>query len=155
MVLIASVVALAAMEMSLALATGGNCSPLPQVADSLRFVVPLASSSPAPTSVEVIVAVKPPAEDLAISHVFSAEAQVGASRTQVWLTEPAPVVDLTRLKPLLQPAERAWTFRVIGAPPHAVVTIFASHYLYGATDDPKPATCRMVKQRSIGSYTTL
>jgi hypothetical protein len=46
-------------------AAGGFCSPIPQVADSIRILAPVAvNRANAPGSVEIIIAVKPPDEDI-------------------------------------------------------------------------------------------
>ena len=128
---------------------------MPQVADSIRIVAPEKFDTvSSPT--EVIIAVKPPDEDVAASQIFSAEAVVGSERTPVWLTAPVKVTNAApALAMRLAQGERAWTFRMTGAPPHAVVNMYASHYLYGATDDNPSLQCRMSVKIPIGGFSTI
>lgn len=130
----------------------GGCSPVPWVADSIRVVFP--SGGTAGRSTDVIIAVKPPGEDIAASQIFSASAAVAQQRVPVWITMPTALDDAERLGVTLRPGERAWRFRVVAAPSQAVVTVVAAHYVYGARTAERPVDCRMLVERPLVVYST-
>jgi hypothetical protein len=130
----------------------GDCSPVPWVADSIRVLSP--NGGTADRSTDIIIAVKPPGEDVSKTQVFSASAAVGQRRVSVWLTMATPVDDTTPYSVTLRPGERAWGFRVVGAPSRAVVTVVAAHYIYGATTAERPVDCRMLVERPLVVYST-
>jgi hypothetical protein len=133
-------------------ANGDSCSPVPWLADSLRVISP--SDGRAPRTADVIIAVAPPDQDVAAVQILSAQATVGARRVPLWVTIPTPVEDPTQLGISLRGSERAWHFRVVGAPAQAVVTIVYSHYVYGASRVEHPVDCRMLLERVIATYST-
>jgi hypothetical protein len=129
-----------------------NCWPVPWPADSIRLISP--SDGKASRTTDVIIGVTPPSQDVAAAQIFSAQATVGAGHVPLWVTIPTPVDDPSRLGFSLRGSERAWRFRVVGAPAQAVVTIVAAHYVYGASRVDHPVDCRMVVERLIGTYST-
>lgn len=142
------------------------CSPLPHVDGSIRLVSPRIHERLLPNDVEVTIAVLPPGEDVAATQMFSTEAQSGSDRIPLWLSVPRP---LSAASPIagLRKSETAWSFRIFGAPPHSVVSVFAAHYEYGATtnnlSNPFPLpdgaptdntanTCRVLVQQRLGTF---
>jgi hypothetical protein len=133
-------------------ANGDSCSPVPWLADSLRVISP--SDGKAPRTADVIIAVAPSDQDVAAVQILSAQATVGARRVPLWLTIPTPVDDPSQLGISLHGSERAWRFRVVGAPAQAVVTILAARYAYGASRAGQTVDCRMLLEREIATYST-
>ena len=129
-----------------------GCSPVPWAADSVRAVSP--SGGTAGRTTDVIIAVKPPDQNVAATQIFSAQAEVAGRRIPLWLTTPVALDDAERRGLVLTVGERAWRFQVVGAPPQAVVTVFAAHYVYGATALERPVDCRMLVERVLVTYST-
>jgi hypothetical protein len=144
------------------------CSPLPQVAGSIRLVNPKSDEQPPPNDIEATIAVLPPGQDVPATQILSAEAQSGSDRIRLWLSVPTPLSGATPI-PGLRKYESAWSFRIFGAPPHSLVSVFAAHYEYGATTNnpsnpfslsagaptDNPAnTCRVLIQQRLGTFTT-
>jgi hypothetical protein len=136
------------------LAATGNCSPLPQVASDIRLIVP-SNSDVASSPTQVVVAVKPRDQDITASEVFSAVAVVGSERLSLWLTVPVAMPEVPPgVQERLRDGERAWSFRITGAPRQATVTVFTTHFVYGATDDTPSILCRRSAKVKIGAFTT-
>jgi hypothetical protein len=129
-----------------------TCWAVPWPADSLRVISP--SDGKAPRTADVIVAVASPSQDVAAAPILSAQATVGARHVPLWVTIPTPVDDSSRLGISLRGSERAWRFRVVGAPAQAVVTILAARYIYGASLTGQTTDCRMLLERVIATYST-
>ncbi|MDB5093628.1 MAG: hypothetical protein JWO85_1729 [Candidatus Eremiobacteraeota bacterium] len=133
-------------------AEGEHCWPIPSAADSIRVISP--SDGKAPRTTDVIIAVLPPGQDVAAAQMFSAQASVGTRHVPLWVTIPTPVDDPSQLGITLLGSERAWRFRVVGAPAQAVVTILAARYLYGVTRAEHAVDCRMFLERVMATYST-
>jgi hypothetical protein len=144
------------------------CSPAPQAEGTIRLISPSVNEQPAANDIEATIAVLPPGQDVAVVQIFSAEAQIGNDKIPLWLSLPKQLSGTSPV-PGLRKYEGAWSFRIFGAPPHALVSVFAAHYEYGTTTDnpsnpfslstgtptDNPAnTCRLLMKGRIGTFMT-